>query len=90
VFNERAIDRKFLVRSQDALLTTRELAEREGVFAGISSGAVIHVARRVAEDIEQGDVVCLLADGGWKYLSTEAWAEDVERAAKQVGETLWW
>ncbi len=90
VFDERAIDRKFLVRSQDALLTTRELAEREGIFAGISSGAVIHVARRVAENIEEGDVVCLLADGGWKYLSTEAWAEDVERAAKQVGETLWW
>jgi len=90
VFDERAIDRKFLVRSQDALVTTRELAEREGIFAGISSGAVIHVARRVAEQIDQGDVVCLLADGGWKYLSTEAWAEDVERAAKQVGETLWW
>jgi cysteine synthase B len=90
VFDEAAIDRKFLVRSDDALVATRELAEREGVFAGISSGAVIHVARRVAEQIDQGDVVCLLADGGWKYLSTEAWAEDVERAAKQVGETLWW
>ncbi|HEV3474142.1 MAG TPA: cysteine synthase family protein [Actinomycetota bacterium] len=90
VFDEAAIDRKFLVRSDDALVATRELAEREGVFAGISSGAVIHVARRIAEEIDQGHVVCLLPDGGWKYLSTEAWAEDVERAAKQVGETLWW
>ena len=90
VFDERMLDRKVLVRSEDALMATRELVAREGIFAGISSGAVLHVARRIAEEISDGDVVCLLPDGGWKYLSTEAWAEDVERAAKQVGEALWW
>jgi cysteine synthase B len=78
------------VSSTDALAATRELTEVEGVFAGISSGAVIHVARRIASEIDEGDVVCLLADGGWKYLSLEAWATELERAAKRVSESLWW
>jgi [CysO sulfur-carrier protein]-thiocarboxylate-dependent cysteine synthase len=90
ILDESILDRKFLVGSEDALRSTRELAEREGIFAGLSAGAVIHVARRIAEDLDGGEVVCLLADGGWKYLSTEAWSEDAERAAKKVGETLWW
>jgi cysteine synthase B len=51
---------------------------------------VIHVARRIAQDLESGDVVCLLADGGWKYLSTHAWSPDLELAEKHVEETLWW
>jgi cysteine synthase B len=90
VLDERELDRKFLVSSTDALTATRELTELEGVFAGISSGAVIHVARRIATEIEGGDVVCLLADGGWKYLSLEAWARELDRAAKRVSESLWW
>jgi [CysO sulfur-carrier protein]-thiocarboxylate-dependent cysteine synthase len=90
ILDEAVLDRKFLVSSEDALRATRDLADREGVFAGVSSGAVLHVARRIAADLARGDVVCLLADGGWKYLSTEAWSEDAERAAKKVGETLWW
>jgi [CysO sulfur-carrier protein]-thiocarboxylate-dependent cysteine synthase len=90
IFDETVLDRKFLVTSVDALVATRELAEREGIFAGISSGAVLHAASRVVADLDHGDVVCLLADGGWKYLSTEAWANDLDRAAKRVGETLWW
>jgi cysteine synthase len=90
IFDESALDRKFLVGADDALRATRKLAEREGIFAGLSSGAVIHAARRVADSLEEGDVVCLLADGGWKYLSTEAWTADIDQAAKRVGETLWW
>jgi cysteine synthase B len=90
IFDESLLDRKFLVSSSDALRATRELTEREGVFAGISSGAVLHVARRIAGELEQGDVVCLLADGGWKYLSTHAWAPELERAEKGVEESLWW
>jgi cysteine synthase len=90
IFEESILDRKFLVSADDALRSTRDLAEREGVFAGISAGAVIHVARRIAADLDRGDVLCLLADGGWKYLSTEAWVDDAERAAKKVRETLWW
>jgi cysteine synthase len=90
ILDESILDRKLLVSSADALRATRRLAEEEGLFAGISSGAVLHVATRIATELEDGNVVCLLADGGWKYLSTEAWAEDAERAAKKVGETLWW
>jgi cysteine synthase B len=90
ILDESVLDRKFLVDSSDALRVTRELVTREGVFAGISSGAVIHVAQRIAADLDDGDVVCLLADGGWKYLSTNAWAAELDRAEKGVEETLWW
>lgn len=90
ILDESVLDRKFLVSASDALRATRELTEKEGIFAGISAGAVLHVARRVASDLESGDIVCLLADGGWKYLSTHAWAPDLELAEKSVEETLWW
>jgi cysteine synthase len=90
IFDDSILDRKFLVSSAEALRSTRELTEREGIFAGISSGAVIHVARRIAGELEEGDIVCLLADGGWKYLSTDAWAAEIERAEKGVEGALWW
>lgn len=90
VLDESVLDRKFLVSSHDALRATRELTAREGIFAGISSGAVLQVARRVAAELDHGDVVCLLADGGWKYLSTHAWSPDLALAEKAVEETLWW
>jgi [CysO sulfur-carrier protein]-thiocarboxylate-dependent cysteine synthase len=90
ILDERELDRKFLVSSSDSLRATRELTEREGIFAGISSGAVVHVAQRVASEIDRGEIVCLLADGGWKYLSVEAWAPELERAEKHVAESLWW
>jgi cysteine synthase len=90
ILDESVLDGKFLVSSSDALRATRELTAKEGIFAGISSGAVLHVAMRVAARLDRGDVVCLLADGGWKYLSTKAWAPDVAVAEKEVEETLWW
>jgi cysteine synthase B len=90
VLDERVLDRKFLVSSADALKATRDLVAIEGIFAGISSGAVLHVARRVAAGLDAGDVVCLLPDGGWKYLSTQAWSQDLGLAEKSVEETLWW
>lgn len=90
VLDESVLDRKFLVSSSDALRATRELTKQEGIFAGISSGAVLHVARRIGSELESADVVCLLADGGWKYLSTKAWTPDLAEAEKQVEETLWW
>src|SRR5947207_5328842 len=89
IFDERILDRKFLVASHDALAATRDLTAQEGIFAGVSSGAVIHVARRIARGIDQGDIVCLLADGGWKYLSTDAWAAELDVAEKRVEEALW-
>jgi cysteine synthase B len=90
IFDPEILDRKFLVGSSDALRVTRELTDNEGIFAGISSGAVVHAARRIAEELSEGDIVCLLADGGWKYLSTSAWAPEIETAEKGVSESLWW
>ncbi|MBI4261748.1 MAG: cysteine synthase family protein [Actinobacteria bacterium] len=90
IFDEAVLDRKFLVDARDALRATRALTEMEGVFAGVSSGAVVHVARRIAEELEEGDIVCLLADGGWKYLSLGAWSPELDRAEKGVEEALWW
>jgi [CysO sulfur-carrier protein]-thiocarboxylate-dependent cysteine synthase len=90
ILDESVLDRKFLVNSSDSLRATRELTEKEAIFAGISSGAVIHVAQRAAAELERAEIVCLLPDGGWKYLSTEAWAPELERAEKGVAESLWW
>jgi [CysO sulfur-carrier protein]-thiocarboxylate-dependent cysteine synthase len=82
------LDRKLLVSNSEAVAGMRDLLEREGIFAGISSGAVVHVARRLAGDLEDGVVVTILPDGGWKYLSAPLWdAEDVERAMEDA---LWW
>ena len=90
IFDPSEIDRKFLVDSSSSLRINRELTSSEGIFAGISSGAVVYVAQRIAHEIDEGDIVCLLPDGGWKYLSTEAWAEDLATAEKGVAESLWW
>ena len=90
IFDPAEVNRKFLVSSDDALRATRELTSREGIFSGISSGAVVHVAQRIAAESREGHIVCLLADGGWKYLSTEAWADDLATAEKKVSESLWW
>ena len=94
LFDPDMLDGKVKVKARDSILWTRELLQKEGIFAGISSGAVIWVAQRVAERIARdssgGDVVCLLPDGGWKYLSTEAWTQDIDTAEAQVEEVLWW
>jgi cysteine synthase len=83
------LDRKLLVSNVEAVAAVRALLDREGIFAGVSAGAVVHIARRVAEELPEGSVVvCVLADGGWKYLSAGFWeAEDVEESMEA---TLWW
>ncbi|MGH3008749.1 MAG: PLP-dependent cysteine synthase family protein [Gaiellaceae bacterium] len=79
------LDRKLLVSTEDAVAGVRALLDEEGIFAGVSSGAVVHVARRLAAELEEGVVVCVLPDGGWKYLSAGFWDGD------EVDETkLWW
>ena len=93
IFDPDMLNGKVMVRARDSILWTRELLQKEGIFSGISSGAVIWVAQRVAERLAKeggGDVVCLLPDGGWKYLSTEAWTQDIDTAESQVEEVLWW
>ena len=82
------LDRKMLVSNAESVAGVRALLEREGLFAGVSSGAVVHVARKLAAELDEGVVVCVLADGGWKYLSADFWhADDVERAMEHA---VWW
>ncbi len=93
IFDPDRIDGKVMVNARDSILWTRELLQKEGIFAGISAGAVIWVAQRVAERLVRdggGDIVCLLPDGGWKYMSTEAWTQDIDTAESNVEEVLWW
>ncbi len=82
------LDRKLLVSNAEAVTALRALLDREGIFAGVSSGAVLHVARKLAEELSGGVVVCVLADAGWKYLSAPFWTEpDPERSMEA---SLWW
>ena len=82
------LDRKVLVSNSESVTALRELLDSEGIFGGISAGAVVHVARKLAAELEGGVVVCVLADGGWKYLSADFWdATDVERSMER---TVWW
>jgi cysteine synthase B len=82
------LDRKLLVSNEEAVAGLRMLLDREGVFGGVSSGAVVHAALRLADDLDEGVVVCVLADAGWKYLSADFWESgDVEHAMER---TVWW
>jgi [CysO sulfur-carrier protein]-thiocarboxylate-dependent cysteine synthase len=83
------LSRRIKVGTEDALRRTRQLVEQEGIFAGISSGAALHVALRVAERMTRGTIVVLLPDGGWKYLSTGAYGGDFESAVKRLEGMLW-
>jgi cysteine synthase B len=82
------LDRKVLVSNEESVAGVRALLDREGIFAGVSAGAVVHVARKLARELDEGVVVCVLADGGWKYLSADFWiARDVEHSMER---TIWW
>lgn len=83
------LNRRIKVGTTDALARTRQLVDQEGIFAGISSGAALHVAVRVAEGMDQGTIVVLFPDGGWKYLSTGAYGSDPVEAAKRLEGMLW-
>ncbi|MDX6387116.1 MAG: [CysO sulfur-carrier protein]-thiocarboxylate-dependent cysteine synthase [Gaiellaceae bacterium] len=82
------LDRKLLVSNEESVREVRRLLDDDGLFAGVSAGAVGHVARKLAAELDEGVVVAILADGGWKYLSADFWdAEDVEQAMER---TIWW
>ncbi|MBA2488560.1 MAG: cysteine synthase family protein [Chloroflexi bacterium] len=78
ILDPSLLDGRFLVTNAEAVAAVRELLDREGIFAGVSSGGAIAVAQRVAADMEHGTIVVLLADGGWKYLSQELWTRDLD------------
>ena len=81
------LDRKILVSNDESVVGLRALLDREGIFAGVSSGAVVHVARRIAAELdEDAVVVAVLADAGWKYLSADFWTD----GARTMEDHLWW
>jgi [CysO sulfur-carrier protein]-thiocarboxylate-dependent cysteine synthase len=84
------LDRKVLVTNEESVEGLRVLLEREAIFAGVSSGAVIQVARRVAEELDEGVVVAVLADGGWKYLSADFWTRPAGEVGEAMEDRLWW
>ena len=90
VFDETVLDGKIVVDSRTAFAATKELTQKEGIFAGISAGAVLRTAQRVAGRLERGNIVLLLADGGWKYLSTDLWTKEYEDLPEDIESKVWW
>jgi cysteine synthase B len=90
VLDESILDGKIVVDSHTSFASSKELTQKEGIFAGISAGAVVKTAQRVAERLDVGNVVCLFADGGWKYLSTQLWTTDYEDLPKDIEDKIWW
>jgi [CysO sulfur-carrier protein]-thiocarboxylate-dependent cysteine synthase len=84
------LDARILVSSVDAIRRTRQLKDQEGIFAGPSSGAALHVALRVAEGLEHGKIVAILADGGWKYLSEDLWTRNLDQLEDDLEARLLW
>tara|TARA_Y100001970_G_scaffold20452_1_gene23100 strand:+ start:2777 stop:3727 length:951 start_codon:yes stop_codon:yes gene_type:complete len=83
------LDGKRIIRPIESLECTRKLAQTSGIFAGISSGAALAGALRVAEQIEQGTIVFIVCDGGWKYLSTEAWTKPLDEVADSINRIIY-
>jgi cysteine synthase len=91
VLDVTQLDRKLLVSNAEAVRGLRLLASEEGIFAGVSAGGVLHVAMRVAAELEApANVVMLFADGGWKYLSAGLWDRDEVQLEGEMGSRIWW
>ena len=84
------LDRKMLVSNAESVRAVRALLELEGIFAGVSCGAAIHVARKIAEEMDEGVIVVVLADAGWKYLSADFWEASDEDLEQSMERTIWW
>jgi cysteine synthase len=85
------LDRKVLVSNRDSVLALRKLLDLEGVFAGVSAGATLAVARRIARELEEGaNVVVVFADGGSKYLSAGLYTKPTDELARELEERVWW
>jgi cysteine synthase B len=93
LYDDSVLTSRFSVTSYDALRRTRDLIEHEGIFAGISTGAILHAALsvgdRVAAQGQRADIAFIVADGGWKYLSTGAYQGSLQQAAEQLEGQLW-
>ena len=83
------LNRRFIVDSASAIAMAREVIRREGVFAGVSSGATLHTALRVAQGMDSGNIVVMFSDGAWKYLPAQPW-DSAERGEESLDEVHWW
>jgi [CysO sulfur-carrier protein]-thiocarboxylate-dependent cysteine synthase len=83
------LDRKIFVTNRDAIIWTRKLLDEEGIFAGVSTGAIARVAVRIAGELDEGNVVFIVADDGWKYLSSGIYTRPVDEIAN-LDSTVWW
>ncbi len=83
------LDRKIMVSNRDAIVWTKKLLDEEGVFAGVSSGAIAAIATRIAGELEGGNVVFLIPDDGWKYLSSGVYTKPIEEI-ENLDSTVWW
>ncbi|HEX9232235.1 MAG TPA: cysteine synthase [Jatrophihabitantaceae bacterium] len=93
LYDDSVLTSRFSVTSYDALRRTRDLIEQEGIFAGISTGAILHAALAVADRVaaagQRADIAFIVADGGWKYLSTGAYDGSLQHAAERLEGQLW-
>ncbi|MCA9824545.1 MAG: cysteine synthase family protein [Dehalococcoidia bacterium] len=91
ILDESVLDGKIVVDSQSSFKMARELTEKEGLFVGISAGSVVRAAIKAADRLEgEQHIVCLLADGGWKYLSSNLWTTDWDDQPDDVEHKIWW
>ncbi|MBI2563675.1 MAG: cysteine synthase family protein [candidate division NC10 bacterium] len=90
ILDTSLLDGKIIVDSRCAFAATKDLTTKEGIFAGVSSGAVINCAIRVALRMERGTIVCILCDGGWKYMSLGVWFKDFPELGENVQSHIWW
>jgi [CysO sulfur-carrier protein]-thiocarboxylate-dependent cysteine synthase len=82
-------DRKIMVSNRDAVVWTRKLLDEEGVFAGVSAGAIAAIASRIAGELDSGNVVFLIPDDGWKYLSSGVYTKPIDEI-ENLDSTVWW
>jgi cysteine synthase len=83
------LDRKIMVSNRDAIVWTKRLLDEEGVFAGVSAGAIAAIAARIGGELEGGNVVFLIPDDGWKYLSSGVYTKPIEEI-ENLDSTVWW
>jgi [CysO sulfur-carrier protein]-thiocarboxylate-dependent cysteine synthase len=83
------LDRKIFVTNRDAIVWTRKLLEEEGIFAGVSSGAIAAITVRIAGELDEGNVVFVVCDDGWKYLSSGIYTTPVDEI-ENLDSTVWW
>jgi cysteine synthase len=84
------LDRKIFVSNRDAVIWTKKLLEEEGLFVGVSSGAIARVATRVAGELDEGNVVFVVADDGWKYLSSGVYTKPIEELEESLEKASFW